>query len=122
MERLDPRQQAALIDSKRPGDIARQQEQLDILRGILEERGSDMTDNETPARYLADLGQLVKEMAREAKLDRDAAVGGPEQDIKLGKLMAWHEIVSLMQQQAQAFGIDLRELALSDVDPERDLV
>lgn len=32
---LDPRQQAALINSKWPADIARQQEQLDILRGIL---------------------------------------------------------------------------------------
>lgn len=32
---LDPRQQAALIGSKWPADIARQQEQLDILRGLL---------------------------------------------------------------------------------------
>ena len=32
---LDPRQQAALINSKWPSDIARQQEQLDILRGLL---------------------------------------------------------------------------------------
>ncbi len=32
---LDPRQQQALVTSKWPGDIARQQEQIDILRGIL---------------------------------------------------------------------------------------
>jgi len=32
---LDPRQQAALLNSKWPGDIARQQEQLEILRGLL---------------------------------------------------------------------------------------
>lgn len=32
---LDPRQQAALINSKWPSDIARQQEQLDVLRGLL---------------------------------------------------------------------------------------
>jgi RHS repeat-associated protein len=32
---LDPRQQAALVNSKWPSDIARQQEQLDILRGLL---------------------------------------------------------------------------------------
>ena len=32
---LDPRQQAALLNNKWPGDIARQQEQLEILRGLL---------------------------------------------------------------------------------------
>lgn len=32
---LDPRQQAALINSKWPADIARQQEQIDVLRGLL---------------------------------------------------------------------------------------
>jgi hypothetical protein len=35
---LDPRQQQALVNSKWPGDIARQQEQFDILRGILGSR------------------------------------------------------------------------------------
>ncbi len=35
---LDPRQQQALLTSKWPGDIARQREQLDILRGILGSR------------------------------------------------------------------------------------
>lgn len=35
---LDPRQQQALLNSKWPGDVARQQEQLDILRRILESR------------------------------------------------------------------------------------
>jgi YD repeat-containing protein len=35
---LDPRQQAALINNKWPGDIARQQEQVDILRGLLRDR------------------------------------------------------------------------------------
>ena len=35
---LDPRQQQALLNSKWPGDIARQQEQLEILRGILGSR------------------------------------------------------------------------------------
>jgi len=37
-ENLDPRQQQALLNSKWPGDIARQQAQLDILREILENR------------------------------------------------------------------------------------
>jgi len=36
---LDPRQQEALINRKWPGDIARQQEQLDILEGLLKSHG-----------------------------------------------------------------------------------
>jgi hypothetical protein len=81
-----------------------------------------MTDDRDTALYLRDLVQLVKEMALGARLDRDAAVGGLDADLKLGKLMAWHEIVSLMQQQARVFGIDLDDIALGDIDPERDLV
>jgi hypothetical protein len=34
-KQLDPRQQKALLESKWPGDIQRQQEQADILRGLL---------------------------------------------------------------------------------------
>ncbi|QDU62780.1 hypothetical protein Pan216_36500 [Planctomycetes bacterium Pan216] len=37
-------------------------------------------------------------------------------------LMAYHEIVSLMQSQAHAFGIPLEEIALGDIDPERELL
>jgi RHS repeat-associated protein len=36
-KQLDPRQQKALLESKWPGDIQRQQEQADILRGLLGE-------------------------------------------------------------------------------------
>lgn len=36
---LDPRQQQALINSKWPGDIARQREQLEILQGLLRSLG-----------------------------------------------------------------------------------
>lgn len=36
---LDPRQQKHLVDVKWPGDIKRQQETIDIFKGILRERG-----------------------------------------------------------------------------------
>ncbi len=36
---LDPRQQAALLERKWPGDIQRQKEQVQILQGILHQRG-----------------------------------------------------------------------------------
>ena len=40
----------------------------------------------------------------------------------LGYLMAWHEIVSLMQSQATQFNIDLQSIGLEGIDPERDLL
>ena len=38
---LDPRQQQALLNSKWPSDIARQREQIDILRGLLRSVGGE---------------------------------------------------------------------------------
>ena len=72
--------------------------------------------------YLRDLGNLVKEAARKVKTD----YGGPSEDersdFNLGRLSAMHEIVSLMQQQAEAFGLSLAELEIEDIDPDRDLL
>lgn len=36
--------------------------------------------------------------------------------------MAYYEVVSLMQQQAVAFGIEAQSLGLDDISPERDLI
>jgi hypothetical protein len=45
-----------------------------------------------------------------------------ERAFKDDRLTAYYEVVSLMQQQAITFGIELVELSLHDVDPERDLL
>ena len=42
--------------------------------------------------------------------------------LAIAALMAFHEVVSLMQQQAASFGLDLADVALDDIDPERDLL
>jgi hypothetical protein len=39
-----------------------------------------------------------------------------------GRLMACNEIISLMQQQAVAFGLSLEEISLDGIDPDNDLV
>jgi len=36
--------------------------------------------------------------------------------------MAMHEVISLMQQQANAFGLDVKDIGLDGISPERDLV
>jgi hypothetical protein len=71
--------------------------------------------------YLHDLGTLIKENAKEAKKQKDSSIGSSSQDYNSGYLMAWYEIVSLMQQQAEAFGIPFEALDLHDIDPDKDL-
>jgi hypothetical protein len=70
--------------------------------------------------YIRDLGCMVKKAALDAKRSKDEATG--RADYELGRLMAFHEMVSLMQQQALAFGLAVEEICLEDIDPERDLL
>jgi hypothetical protein len=71
--------------------------------------------------YLYDLGLILKERALEAKDDRDAAGDGSEREYLTGRLMAFNEVLSIVQQQAKAFEIPLSELRLESLDPDRDL-
>jgi hypothetical protein len=80
-------------------------------------------NNEKYKNYLYDLGLLIKEEALEAKKARDQEEKGSEGYIfEEGYLMAFHRVISLMQQQAEAFGIPLEDLRLHDIDPDQDLV
>jgi len=78
-----------------------------------------MTD--THANYLRDLGQLVRERGERAK--KEATSAAPEDKIfQQGRLMAYYEVLSLMQQQAEAFDLALNDLGLSGLDPDSDLI
>jgi hypothetical protein len=76
----------------------------------------------TTENYMLDLGRLVAEKAQEAKQLRDNARGSDSYDYQVGFLMAYHEIVSLMQQQADLFGVCREGIGLDKLDPEADLV
>ena len=69
--------------------------------------------------YLRDLGRLIREMALDAKAKAEAS-GGSEFDV--GYMAGFHRVVSLMQQQAEAFDLPLESLALNDLDPDEELV
>lgn len=77
-------------------------------------------NDDTARNYLHDLALLLKEQALTARTERDSAPAA-DREYAIGRLMAYHEIVSLMQQQATAFGIDPAELGLDDISAERDL-
>ena len=72
----------------------------------------------THSHYLRDLGQELVDLARAA-----AAEACKEYDaFAVGRAFGLYEIVSLMQQQALAFGLPLSDVALDGVDPDRDLL
>lgn len=74
------------------------------------------------ALYLRDLGVLLKESALSARAERDRAETDADRAYAIGRLMALHEVISLMRQQADAFGISYSEIGLDGIDPERDLL
>ena len=68
--------------------------------------------------YVHDLGFLIKEMALEARKTAKQT----DSDFAIGYMAGFHRVVSLMQQQAEGFGIPLEELALDGIDPDTELV
>ena len=73
--------------------------------------------------FVFDVGYYIKERALDAKKERDAVPKGtPEYDFRCGRVIAYNEVISILQQTAEGFGIALEELQLDDIDPDRDLV
>lgn len=80
-----------------------------------------MTD--TFRLYLRDLGEIIRERALQAKAEKKAERPGSDGErLQAGRLMAFNEVISIMQQQAAGFEIPLRELRLDGIEPDRDLV
>ena len=78
--------------------------------------------SDTHKHFSRDCASLLKQMAREAKRESVTAKGTSDESYRLGSLMAFHSVISLLQQQARAFEIPLAELDLSDIDPQGDLL
>lgn len=79
-------------------------------------------NNDTFRYYLRDLGDLLKKEALEAREEKDKQIDEASRAYHLGYLMAMHTVISLMQQQADSFGIPRKLLELDDIDPERQLL
>ena len=72
--------------------------------------------------YLYDLGPILKERVLEHKSARDAAPSGTEdRSFQSGVVHGISEVIAILQQQADSFQIDRRDLRLEDIDPDRDL-
>jgi hypothetical protein len=67
---------------------------------------------------MRDVGHELLDKARAAKAA--AAKSGSGYD--KGRHFALYEVISLLTQQADAFGIDRADVGLAGVDPDRDLL
>lgn len=72
--------------------------------------------------YLTDLGTLLKQEALDARTQASGESGQPGHQFALGRLTAYYEVLTLMKQQAAAFGLELAEVSLQGFDPERELL
>jgi hypothetical protein len=80
-----------------------------------------MTD-ELYEDYVHDIGILIKEMALEAKADRESARGTPVEAYATGYLTGFYAVVTTMLQSAEGFQIPVEKLGLADLDPDKDLM
>ncbi|HLY68705.1 MAG TPA: hypothetical protein VKR53_03180 [Puia sp.] len=89
--------------------------------------------------YLYDLCVIIKEKAKEAQYNQKHSNELNESSNKtgsfmagegersshsynIGYLMAFHEVIDLMKQLATAFNIDQKDIGLTDIDAEKDLL
>lgn len=80
-----------------------------------------MKDSDSLRSYIYDLGILLKEKAREAKIEKNNSSLN-DLNYQLGYLMAFHDVISLMKQEANAFDLNQDSIGLDDIDPESELL
>ncbi|MFD3247121.1 hypothetical protein [Rahnella aquatilis] len=66
------------------------------------------------------LGEALSELALEAKAKHIASVGTNNEDFQTGYLSAFHRVITLIQQQADIYDIDLQDIGLDKIK-ESDL-
>lgn len=65
---------------------------------------------------------LADELRRDATASRAEARERPKDAFAQGAAYAYHCVLSLLQQQAAAFGVPLADIALEGFDADRDLL
>ena len=72
--------------------------------------------------YIREINCLIKDYAKQAKIDTDHPKEGESSDFNAGYLMAYHQVIAVMKNQAPFFDLTQEELNLADIEPERDLI
>ena len=71
--------------------------------------------------YIKYIGDLLKDNAKKAKLEADNPKEG-DADYNTGYFMAYHEVIAIMKNRAPLFDLEQEDIALADIEPERDLI
>jgi hypothetical protein len=79
-------------------------------------------EKESLINYIREISCLLKDYARQAKIDADHPKESDSADFNDGFLIAYHQVIATMRNQAPFFGLTLEEINLADIEPERDLV
>jgi hypothetical protein len=74
--------------------------------------------NQLFQHFMRDCVYELVEKARTAK----AAMDTTKSDYDAGKLMAFCDVISMLQQQARSFEIPLDTIGLGDINPDVDLL
>ena len=73
--------------------------------------------------FLIELSETILERAFEALKARDRIKKkGENSSFEDGRILAFNEVLSILQQEARGFGINLKELKLDKIDPDRDFI
>lgn len=80
-----------------------------------------MVGNDKYKSYLISLGEVIREYAIEAKRNKESLIGTKDEEFAAGYLCGFHRIVTLMQQHAESYDIELAEISLNDIS-ESDLI
>jgi len=67
--------------------------------------------------FLKDLVLLLRDLVTQVKQSTS-----PSMEFEKGRLLAYYEVLSLIQQQAKAFGVDMAEINMEDFDPDKDIL
>lgn len=78
-------------------------------------------DKESLKNYIQEISCLLKDNAKKAKLDADNPQEG-DADYNTGYLMAYHEVIAIMKNQALFFSLEQEDIGLADIEPEQDLI
>ncbi len=77
---------------------------------------------ESLTNYIREITFLLKDYAKQAKEEADHPKEGDSAEFNSGFLMAYHQVIAVMKNQAPFFGLTQKEIGLADIEPERDLV
>lgn len=72
--------------------------------------------------YIQEISCLLKDYARQAKVDADHPKESDSADFNNGFLMAYHQVIAVMKNQADFFELTQEDIGLAGIEPEKDLI